>query len=264
MIVMAHLKRYAMPKSWPLARKKETWVVRPMPGAHALGRSIPLQIVLREILGVAETSKEAKSILNAGKIMVDKKVRKEPKFPVGLMDVIEIPETKKYLRIIPGERRLEFENISAEESNAKLCRIQGKTVLKGGLHQLNLHDGRNVIIGKKSAYKCGDSLVIEIPNQRIVKHYAFEKGSPAFIIAGRNMGTEGTIKKIKRKKSMLEKSVVIMESKGKEIVTLIEYVFPGTVKTGMKVKPTATKPVKETKKPAKPKKPAAKPKGGKK
>ena len=31
-----HLKRLAMPRSWPLPRKTTVWVTRPTPGAHAL------------------------------------------------------------------------------------------------------------------------------------------------------------------------------------------------------------------------------------
>ena len=32
---MGHLKRYAMPKFWPLPRKGKTWVVKPLPGQEA-------------------------------------------------------------------------------------------------------------------------------------------------------------------------------------------------------------------------------------
>ncbi len=251
-MIMAHLKRYAMPKEWPLARKRETWVVRPAPGPHALKKCIPLQVILRDILGFAETANEAKGIVKAGKILVDKKPRKEPKFPVGLMDIVEIPESRKQFRVKAGKVGLELEKISGEETNLKLCMITGKSTIRGGLLQLNLHDGRNILAGKKCHYKCGDSILIELPDQKIIRHFSFEKGTPAFITAGRNMGAEGIIKKVNRRKNMLEKGTVVVESHGREIETLIKYVFPGTpaaVKKAPVEKKAVAKPAK--KKPAK-------------
>jgi small subunit ribosomal protein S4e len=263
---MAHLKRYAMPKAWPLGKKLETFVIRPVPGPHALAQSIPLQIVLRDMLKVAENASEAKMILKEGKVLVDKSVRKEPKFSVGLMDIIDLPDLNQYLRVVPSKKGIELEKISKEDSNVKLCRINSKSVIRGGIQQLNLHDGRNILAGKKSSYKPGDSIIIGLPGQEILKHYSFEKGTPAFINAGRNIGAHGVIKKVKRKKSMLEKSTVLIESNGKEIQTLIEYVFPGDLKAKIKhtPKPQASKPAAKTRpaaKKAKPK-PAAKPKTG--
>lgn len=261
---MAHLKRYAMPKAWPLGKKKMTWVIRPVPGPHALAQSIPLQIVLRDILKVAENASEAKAILKGDKVLVDKRVRKEPKFSVGLMDIIDLPDLNQYLRVVPSKKGIELEKISKEDSNVKLCRINKKTVIRGGIQQLNLHDGRSILVGKKSAYKPGDSIVIGLPGQEIIKHYPFEKGTPAFINAGRNIGAHGVIKKVKRKQSMLEKSTVIIESNGKEIETLIEYVFPGDLnaKIKYKPKPQALKTQELKTKPAVKPKPAAKSKKG--
>ncbi|RKY00714.1 MAG: hypothetical protein DRP54_05040 [Spirochaetes bacterium] len=156
---MAHLKRHAMPKWWPVPRKTHTFVVKPMPGPHPWDKSVPLKIIIRDILGYAENSYEAKKILTAGKVLVDKKVRKEPNFPVGFMDVIEIPETKKFFRMDVNEKGMGLREISEKESGMKLCKIIGKTVVKGGLFQINLHDGRNIIL-KRNMYNVGDSLLI--------------------------------------------------------------------------------------------------------
>ena len=41
----------------------------------------------------------------------------------------------------------------------KLHRIENKTIVKGKKVQLNLHDGRNIIVGKDE-YKSGDVLKI--------------------------------------------------------------------------------------------------------
>jgi small subunit ribosomal protein S4e len=221
-----HMKRYTMPKSWPLPRKAETFVATPMPGPHPKQKCIPLKIIIRDIMKFAETSAEVKKILNTGKVFVDKKVRKEPNFPVGLMDIIEIPDLQARYRINIDRKGFAFEKLSEEEAGFKLCKIIGKTTLKGGLQQLNLHDGRNIL--SKEKYNVGDSVIIELPGQKIIKHYSLKKGEPAFIIAGRNMGAKGRIKEIKQRKSMLEKSTVTIESdKGKAIETPKGYIMLG-------------------------------------
>jgi len=251
---MAHLKRYAMPKDWPVARKTETWIVKPRPGPHSMAGSIPLQLILRDMLHVANSAKEARAILNSGAILIDKKVRKDPKFPVGLMNIIEIPTSKQYFRVTVGKNGMKLEKIPGNDAAIKLCRINGKRKMKGGHEQLNLHDGRNIIAGKKSPYRAGDSVAIELPGQKIIRHYPLERGTEAFICAGRNCGAEGKIKGLNPRKGMLEKSTAVIESGGKDIETLIGYIFPGSFrqsrreahkaehKTGPKAIAAKTKP----------------------
>lgn len=225
---MAHLKRYSMPEFWPLAKKAEAYVTTPMTGPHSKYSCIPLKVVVRDSLKFAESSGEARKILNAGKVLVDKKPRKEPRFPVGFMDVLEIPELQARYRVNINRRGLVLEKIREEEAGIKLCRITGKTVLKGGTQQLNLHDGRNILA--KGPYRIGDSVMIGIPSQKILKHYPLKKGEPALIIAGRNMGVTGRIKDIKERKSMLEKGTVTIETeKGRDIETLKDYVMVGSL-----------------------------------
>ena len=80
---MKAMKRYPMPKQWKLPRKTNTWVVSSLPGPHAKEECLPLQVVLRDVLGVADTAKEARSIITQGKVLVDKKAKKKGGHPVG-------------------------------------------------------------------------------------------------------------------------------------------------------------------------------------
>ena len=233
---MAHLKRYVMPRAWPVAVKEETFIIRPSSGPHPLNRCMPLQILVRDVLGLAETASEARQILNSGKVMVDKKVRRKAKFPVGLMDIIEIPEAGKHYRVNVNRKGIFIENISSGDAAEKLCLITGKKTLKGGIEQINLHDGRNIRLDKskekgKESYGVHDSVVISLPDQKIKKHYKLEKGSPAFIFSGKNIGISGKIKEVKTRKSMTEKSMVKITSEHKEIETLKDYVFVGEAGT---------------------------------
>ena len=70
----------------------------PKPGAHSLSSSLPLAIIVRDILGFAKTAKETKKIISKKKILVNGKVRLDERFLVGFMDVISIPEIKKSYR----------------------------------------------------------------------------------------------------------------------------------------------------------------------
>jgi len=228
--IMAHLKRYTMPKSWPVAVKEEKFIIRPSPGPHPLKRCMPLRLVLRDVLGLAETASEARQILNAGNVMVDKKVRKGQKFPVGLMDMIEINGMAKHFVVNVNEKGIIIEQAKAVDAGKKLCMITGKHTLKKGVQQLNLHDGRSILLGKeKNGYKVQDSVEISLPEQKIIKQFKFEKGSPAFIFSGKNMGAKGTIMKVVNRKSMTEKSTIIIKSGDKEIETLKDYVFVGKI-----------------------------------
>ena len=136
-----HLKRLVAPRSWSIARKQNVWTTRPMPGKHSLEGAIPISTILRDYLHVCDNNREAKFILNSGAVLIDQRVVRKPKNPVGLMDVISLPGMKKHYRtMIDDHGRLQFVEIKATESLWKLLRIENKIIVKGGKVQLNLHD----------------------------------------------------------------------------------------------------------------------------
>lgn len=213
-----------MPQFWPLPRKEKVWVVRPVPGPHNRQHSIPLLVIVRDVLKYAATANEAKHIITTGNILVDGRVRKEVKFPVGLMDIIHIPKTNEHFRMMLAGKKLLPEKISQRDASSKLCKIIAKRIIKGGRLQLTLHDGRTILIDKKP-YRPGDTLVLSLSDQKILNHFSLEQGAGVVIVSGRNMGISGTIKDIRERKNMLEKSTVTLETKGRDIVTPRGYVF---------------------------------------
>ena len=54
-----HQKRVAAPISWPITRKTHHWVVGANAGAHSMETGIPLLVVVRDILKVANNAREA-------------------------------------------------------------------------------------------------------------------------------------------------------------------------------------------------------------
>jgi len=219
-------------------RKERTWVVSPRPGPHKKFESIPLLIIVRDILKLADNGSEAKKIIKAKEIMVDGKPRIDHKYPVGLFDVVAIPKLNKQYRVVPTKDGLNLIEISKNESGLKLCRINGKTLVKNGFLQLNLHDGKNIFIKekvKKDPYKTGDSLIIEVPGQKIKKHIMMEKGTTGIVIGGQNIGNIVKIKEIIKTRSR-EPNKVICEMKEKEFEAIKDYVFVvGKTKPEIKV-----------------------------
>jgi len=191
-----HQKRLSAKEIYPIKKKvKERFVVRPRPGSHSKEDSIPLLSLVRDVLGYCENAREGRHIIKSGMILVDGKIRKDHKYTVGIFDVITIPQIGKSFRVVPGEKWLKL--IKIEDKELKLCRIKNKTVIRGGKIQLNLHDGKNLIV-KSGQYKTGDSLLLNLDKLEIKKHIKREKDSLCLVTRGGSKGKVGKINKIKK------------------------------------------------------------------
>jgi small subunit ribosomal protein S4e len=190
-----------------------------MPGKHSLEGAIPISTILRDYLHVCDNNREAKIILNSGAVLIDQRVVRKPKNPVGLMDVISLPAMKKHYRtMIDDHGRIQFVEIKAAESQWKLLRVENKTVVKGGKVQLNLHDGTNMISDKK--VKTGDVLQLSLPDMKIKKVIEFKEGAQSFIIGGAHVGSISEIKGIEITRST-KPNLVMYE----DYQTIKEYSF---------------------------------------
>lgn len=219
-----HLKRLATPRAIQIHRKEHIWTVKPSAGPHPLTQSIPLSLIVREYLDLCDTYREAKRVIAQGDILVDGIPRKSYKFPCGLMDVVSIPTLKTYYRIVFNRKgRLTLVSISEKDAEWKLCRIQNKSIIKGGKIQLNLHDGKNIIV-QKDEYKTGDILKYSFDKNKINDLYKFEKGNVSLIIGGSHIGELATIEDIQVVHSS-KPNLASMKS-DKEFQTLADYIFP--------------------------------------
>ena len=229
-----HLKRKPAPKAWPIHRKEEVWTVKPKPGAHPISRCLPLALIVRDILGFAKTRKEAGTIISQGKIRVDGKIRREERFPVGLMDVVFITEIEKAYRILPSEKGLILHPIETHETGFKICRIENKTTLKDGHLQLNFHDGTNIKVQVKDPlkpeediYKTLNSLKVGIPDLEVLEYMKLDEGAPAMIVGGKNIGVHGKIVSIEERPSQKRRNylVTIEDKKRNRFQTILDFVF---------------------------------------
>jgi len=228
------MKREASPKFWPIQRKKFSWAVKPNPGSHPINRCMPLALIVREMFGFAKTRREAKKIISQGSIMIDGKILRDDLFPAGLMDVISIHEIKKDYRVLPSKKGLILHPISKDEAEFKLCRIENKSLLKNGNIQLNLHDGRNLLIRVRDSqkpeediYRAFDTLKISLNSREILEHIKMAEGMSAIFIGGDNIGKYGHITSIEKQPSQKRKDtlVTIKDGEGETYQTILNYVF---------------------------------------
>ena len=217
------MKRLLVPDFWKTSKKLSKWVVSPSPGAHKKLESIPLVIVLRDILKLVETASEAKTVVKNKEILVDGKSVSHSRFSIGLMDTLSIPKIGKNFRVVPSVKGLHLIDIPEKETKEKLSTIKSKTVMKGKKIQLNLHDGKNVLVDKDS-YRTGDSLLLELPSNKIIDHVKMEGGNLGLIIHGKNSGKLAKIKKILVSRSR-EPNKIICEAHGKEFEVMKEHVI---------------------------------------
>lgn len=216
------MKRTTMPKFWPLERKTTKFTISPMPGPHSKERSFSLGVVLRDVLKIAEDMNEAKRILNSNSVKIDGKIRKDRKFPVGLMDVVTVGND--HYRILPGKRGLYFHKISDDECRIKLSKIRNKTCVSGKV-QLNLYDGKNIFADdKKNKYKTGDVLVIDIENNEMKQVLSLKKGAVALLTGGSNAGSTGRIEEIAITRGSQPNRVAV-KTNDKTIIISMESVY---------------------------------------
>jgi small subunit ribosomal protein S4e len=216
-----HMKRYAAPRTWTIGRKELVWAPKPSPGTHKEESALPLVIALRDILRIGRTTSEIKKMLGERSVLVDGTPRLDHRFPVGIMDVITIPKVQKSYRVLLNPRgQLTLRPIEQTEVGWKLTRIINKTVVKGGRTQLNLHDGRNIIV-EKDEFKTGDVLKISLPEQKILSKIDLAEDSLALLTGGAHIGTICRIKRIEKTENPKANLVEFHEG----FNTVIDYVF---------------------------------------
>lgn len=218
-----HLKRYKAPKTWPIHPKEETWTVKPAAGSHSIENSLSLTLVIRDILGIADNSREAKRIINSGNVLVDGRVVKDYKFPVGFMDVIEIPKTEKSYRVLLDRKgRLQLKE--TEDNDFKLCKIVNKSTIKGGKTQLGFHDGKNLVIDEDN-YKVGDVIVLGVPDNEIKDSFTLENGVTVLVTGGKHTGELGRVDEIIINESSNPNTITIEDNSKEAFLTLKDYAF---------------------------------------
>jgi len=193
----SHLKRLSSPRTWPIAKKALTFIARPFPGPHKVSHQVPITVFLRDMVKIAKTSKEVKRILHLKKCLIDGTVAHDNKRPAGLFDIISLPEAELFYSIgINDKNKLYPISITEKESKQKISKVMNKTSLKGGKTQLNTLDGRSFLVDEAIKYSVGDSLIVSLPEQKIVDSLPMKAGAAIVLDAGSHVGVIGTVEAI--------------------------------------------------------------------
>jgi len=192
-----HLRNIAIPKTWPISRKRYYWIIRPSTNGYKFEYGMPILLWLRDYLKIVKNKKEAKYLLRNGKVLVNNKKIKDLGYNVGLFDVISIKDLNKNYRVVMSNNlKLKLVEISEQEKDLKIIKIIRKNLVKGGKIQITGIDGRNFIIDDKDI-KTGDSILFNTKENKIEKIIKMNKGNLIYIFYGAKVSTIGKLENIK-------------------------------------------------------------------
>ncbi|CAB3234252.1 unnamed protein product [Arctia plantaginis] len=219
-----HLKRLNAPKAWMLDKLGGVYAPRPSTGPHKLRECLPLVIFLRNRLKYALTGNEVLKIVKQRLIKVDGKVRTDPTYPAGFMDVVSIEKTNELFRLIYDVKgRFTVHRITPEEAKYKLCKVKRVATGPKNVPFLVTHDGRTIRY-PDPLIKVNDSVQLDIATSKIMDFIKFESGNLCMITGGRNLGRVGTIVSRERHPGSFD-IVHIKDSTGHTFATRLNNVF---------------------------------------
>ena len=191
-----HQKRLAVPNSWPVERKTNTFTVKAGAGPHGEA-GVPLVVLLRDVLGYVDSTKEARYALNNDSVLVNGDAISDEQRPIGIFDILAFPERGESFRVFPDEGgRLALTAVDEDAAGSRLGKITNKSVVPGGAAQLTLHDGTNVRVDTDTPYDVKDSIVIDNESKEVVAHFEYEEGALVTAVAGQHAGRIGEVEEI--------------------------------------------------------------------
>jgi small subunit ribosomal protein S4e len=217
-----HIKSLNAPLFFGIHRKGNIYVTKPNPGRHSLPRSVSLSLML-ERLSLASNNSDAERVLKSGKILVNSKPVKEPHYPVGLNDAIEIKGENRYFRVgVNNKGRMSVEETKKPDYESMLYKVTGKYKAPSSALMLRLNDGR-VVKGKKEI-NVNDSVMINLKGE-VSKVLKLDVGARCIVADGVHVGSSGSIKGLVAGTLHRRQSVTVQQSDGKEFDTLVKNIM---------------------------------------
>ncbi len=185
-----HIKKTKMPKSWPVPRKGKEGRFIAVP-SHGGSKGISVLFLLRDVLKIVKTRKEARHMTINGMVKVNNKIRKDENFPVQVRGVLSLDKAKLNYQLEIVNKKFNLIKISAKDAKTKIVKIIGKKIIKNGKVQMNLDDGQNIISNEK--FSVGDSIILDTIENKIAKVLHLQKGAKIEVIAGKHAGKKGEL-----------------------------------------------------------------------
>jgi len=146
------------------------------------------------------TTKESTTIVKnkEGLIKIDGKVRRNPRYPLGSMDVITIEKTNEHFRMLLDTRgRFLPHRIDAKEANFKLCKVLTKKIGQQKVPYITTHDGRTIRFPHPDI-QINDSIKLNLTTGEIGTVVKFQNGASVLVCGGNNIGRIGTLTSVER------------------------------------------------------------------
>jgi small subunit ribosomal protein S4e len=216
------MKRVAAPKMWYLGKLKGVYSTRPSPGPHRLRECIPLNVLLQYRLKYALTRAEAMKIVKdkEGMIKVDGKIRRDPRFPLGHMDVVTIEKTNEHFRILMDVKgRFLPHRIDAKEAGFKLCKVVKKVIGQYKIPFIVTHDARTLRFPHPDI-SINDTVKINLENGEISSVVKFTNGATVMLTGGNNLGRIGVLQSVEKHQGSFD-IVHVKDSSGQVFSTRI-------------------------------------------
>jgi len=182
--------------------------------------------LLRNRLSYALSGQEAIKICKdkSGNIKVDNKIRRDHRFPLGMMDVVSLPKTGENFRILYDNKgRFQPVRIDAKEASFKLCKVKRKVLGKNKIPYIVTHDGRTIRFPHPDIKK-NDSIKLNLETGEIDGVVKFENGATCYLTAGNNIGRVGTLMHVEHHPGSYE-IVHIKDSNGATFATRLSNCF---------------------------------------
>jgi len=202
------------------------YATRVSAGPHKRRESIPLTILLRNRLHYAFTRQEAIKIVRdkEGLIKVDNKIRRDPRFPLGIMDVVSIAKTGENFRILFDTKgRYQAHKIDAKEASFKLCSVKRKAMGENKIPYIVTHDGRTIRYPHPDIKK-QDTIKLNLETGEVESLIKYENGAQVLIIGGNNIGRVGVLQHIEKHPSSFDIAHV-KDANGEHFATRSSNVF---------------------------------------
>jgi len=183
-----------------LSKLGGTYAARPSPGPHKLRECIPLSVLLQNRLRYALSRQEVFKIVRSkeGLIKVDGKIRRDPRYPLGIMDVVSIEKTGEHFRILYDVKgRYQAHKIDEKEAKFKLCKIKRKAMGPTKIPYIVTHDGRTLRFPHPEIKK-NDTIKLNLETGEVDSLIKFENGSQVLITGGNNIGRVGVLQHVEK------------------------------------------------------------------
>jgi len=150
-----HLKRFFAPKTWKIKRKGIKFVSKPSAGPHRREMSMPINVILRDLMGYAKTTREVKYLLNNKDVLVDAEgnIAVDGK-KVGTIKIVAFPQSnalKKvgntlFAPVDPQVTENAAEGVKVNQGSIELSNVDGLRVMTEMIQVLRAYESYKKVI----------------------------------------------------------------------------------------------------------------------